>query len=246
MSHQEEEPTKLITSQLVQKQVVDWLRQAIMRGKLHLGQRLVENDLARDLGVSRGPVREALQFLTGEGLVDHIPRVGRFVHMPSPEQVRQVQEIRGALEGLAVRRLSEIAKQEGHPSWLDQLQELAISIQDSFEKGDLESFHNGNQSFHEILVRTTRDNLLERFHNFLMSQVALFRQLAVSIDEYPSKLFKEHFSIIEALRQGDGEKAEQMVRAHTVHGMEVILDALNVTSTKSDAIEHRQKNWASN
>ncbi|MFO8035714.1 MAG: GntR family transcriptional regulator [Anaerolineales bacterium] len=228
MEKTREELEQKIDSRLIQKQVADWIRHAIVTGRLKIGQRLVETDLADELGVSRAPVREALQFLSAEGLVDHIPRKGRFVHKPNSRQVRQIQEIRGVLEGLAVQKLAEIVKEEGPQPWLDQMQEIAGLIQNSFEENNLDDFHNGNQSFHEVLVKSSEDELLERLHGYLMNYVGLFRQLAVKIRDYPDKLNQEHFRIIEAIRRGDGERAKELIQHHTLHGKRVILDALEI------------------
>jgi DNA-binding GntR family transcriptional regulator len=100
---------KPLNKKLLSENVVGAIRQAIFDGELELGQRLVETELAEQLGVSRGPIREALRLLANEGLVVINVHRGTFVAKPTPNDVEELYTLRQVLETLALRRVAESA-----------------------------------------------------------------------------------------------------------------------------------------
>ena len=103
---------KPLRKKLLSENVVGAIRSAILNGELELGQRLVETDLAEQLGVSRGPIREALRLLAAEGLVVINVHRGTFIVQPTKDDVEEIYSLREALESLAVKRVIEIASDE--------------------------------------------------------------------------------------------------------------------------------------
>lgn len=215
-----------IKPESVQEQVVNRLRQAILSRDLMIGERLVEADLAERLGVSRGPIREALQQLTAEGLVDHIPRIGRFVHMPTMREVQEVQELRAELEALAARKLADRASSEDDVAWIDELEESIDKMSQSLNEDDLASYFLYSRVFHEALIGFTEMETLIEFHGFLMNRAALFRQLSGSIPDRQKHALEEHSAIVKAIRSSNRELADQLTMEHTEQGTEAILIAL--------------------
>jgi DNA-binding GntR family transcriptional regulator len=206
-----------VETKSVRDHVTGRLREAILSGELTIGQQLVENDLAALLGVSRAPIREALQQLSGEGLVDHIPRIGRFVHVPSPSEVQEVQEIRGMLEGLAARKLAEKVINEGSGKWIDTLAELISKGEQFLDADNMTEYFKTSRQFHEKLVSFTGSKTLETLHQFIMNRAALFRQLSGEIVR--KQAITEHINVVESIRNGDGERAEMLTRQHALNGM---------------------------
>ena len=212
-----------INPRSIQDQVVIRLREAIISGEIPLGERLVENDLAVLLGVSRGPIRDALQQLTIEGLVGHTPRIGRFVQIPTPDVVKEVQEIRGVLEGLAAKKLAEKVKEDGSVSGFNVLINLVNNMKDSKDRAD---YIKNSRIFHETLVSLTENKTLAEFSDIIMNRTALFRQLAGVLPARQHQAVEEHEAIVDAILSGDGEQAELITRKHAMNGSIAIQRAL--------------------
>jgi DNA-binding GntR family transcriptional regulator len=164
--------------------------------------------------------------LTAEGLVDHSPRIGRFVHVPTPEEVQSVQEIRGMIEGLAARRLAERVAAAGDLSWLDDLRNLSDRMLAAIQANDLPLYFRLSREFHERLVRLNQSDTLTKVHDFVMNRAALFRQLSGGLPERQRKAVQEHAAILEAIRRGDAAAAEHLVNEHSRKGMVSIQEAL--------------------
>jgi DNA-binding GntR family transcriptional regulator len=215
-----------IKPESVQEQAANRLRQAILNRDLLIGERLIEADLAERLGVSRGPIREALQRLSAEGLVDHIPRVGRFVHMPTVREVQEVQELRAELESLAARKLADRAGMDDDITWIHGLEETISQMKKSLDRDDLASYFRHSRIFHETMVGLSEMETLIEFHSFLMNRASLFRQLSGGVPQRQEQALEEHIAIVEAIRNKDRELADQLTNEHTNHGTNAILAAL--------------------
>lgn len=217
-----------ILPQSVEVLAANWIRDAILSGQFKIGERLVEVDLAERVGVSRGPIRAALLSLTTEGLVDHHPRIGRFVHVPTAEEVESVQEIRGMVEGLAARRLAERDAANGNLAWLDEMQTLVDSMAVAVDENNLQVYFRLSREFHERLVRLNNSDTLNKIHDIVMNRAALFRQLSGSLPERQQSAVKEHAAILDAIRRRDAQAAQQLVMQHSLNGMISIQKALAV------------------
>lgn len=216
-----------IAPQSVEEQATDWIRGAILGGRFKIGERLGEVYLAEHVGVSRGPIRAALLALTTEGLVDHHPRIGRFVHVPTAEEVESVQEIRGIVEGMAARRLAQrVAQGDGDYAWLDELQALVDQMHSAIDSENLVTYFRLSRDYHERLVRLNQSDTLTKIHEFVMNRAALFRQLSGSLPERQRSACLEHSAILDAIRRGDDQAAAQLVVEHSRNGMLSITEAL--------------------
>jgi DNA-binding GntR family transcriptional regulator len=215
-----------IVPQSVEVQAANWIRDAILNGQFKIGERLVEVELAERVGVSRGPIRAALLSLTTEGLVDHHPRIGRFVHVPTAEEVESVQEIRGMVEGLAARRLAERAIAKGDLTWLVDLQTLVERMAATIEESSLEVYFRLSREFHERIVRLNNSDTLSKIHEFVMNRAALFRQLSGNLPDRQRAAVKEHVAILDAIKLGNAQLAQQLVIEHSLNGMKSIQKAL--------------------
>jgi DNA-binding GntR family transcriptional regulator len=176
--------------------VFENLRSAILEGKLKSGQRLMEVQLAEQLGVSRTPVREAIRKLELEGLVVMLPRKGAYVANISVKDLMDVLEIRASLEGLGASLAAERRTEEEF--------EQAVITQDidMLLKKDIE--------FHECIFKAANNKKLEKMINSLWEQVQRFRITYVSDSNASLSLIDEHRIILNAIKEGnvaDGKKA---------------------------------------
>ena len=136
--------------------VADELRRAILGGRYKPGERLVEDRLSADLGVSRIPVREALQLLSAEGLIELQPRRGASVAAVSTEVAREMVEVRALLEGLNAR----LAARRHEPAVVAELRETLRKGNAAAVSGTVEELVDLNSEFHDLLAKAGRNTIL--------------------------------------------------------------------------------------
>ena len=216
------EPINLDTYQPLREAICESLRNAIKNGKLKPGERLMEVQLAEELGISRTPVREAIRKLEQEGYVIMLPRRGTYVSSVSVHDVQEIFEIRTALEklstGLAARRIEN--------DELEQLQKLLTTIEGYIEKRDIDNIVKTDIEFHDLLYHVSRNERLSGIISNLKEQLARFRTLSMS---YPGRLeetLEEHREMVEAIASGDVEAAREAAERHMVRAEETLLKAM--------------------
>lgn len=190
--------------------VFQTLRQGILHGVLPPGQRLMEIQLAKHLGVSRTPVREALRMLELEGLVVTVPRHGAEVAEITQKDLQDVLEVRCALEALAVDLASVAITDE-------ELQSLRTNT-DKFERlidaGDISALAACDVKFHDIIFSATRNNRLVQLLNNLSEQMYRYRLEYLKDKEVHPILLQEHKEIIKHLENRDTTKAKEVITRH--------------------------------
>jgi DNA-binding GntR family transcriptional regulator len=212
-------PIKLDSYKPLREMVSDTLREAIVAGTLKPGERLMEIQLAEELGVSRTPVREAIRKLELEGFVIMIPRRGTYVADLSIKDVNDVFEIRTALDvlaaGLAVERITE--------EELEQLERLLVQIGAYIELEDIEKIVEADGQFHDILYRASRNDRLVGIINNLREQFTRFRSISMA---YPGRIkntIEEHRQLVEAIAQRNVALAQQLAREHMENAEQTLL-----------------------
>lgn len=186
------------------------LRQAILKGELKPGERLMEIAIADRLGVSRTPVREALKKLESEGLVVNIPRRGAQVANITEKDLNDVLELRMNLENLAIDKACGLIKDEE----LERLHQAAKRFLKILENGDLTELAAADVAFHEIIYRTSGNLRLLEMLNNLREVIYRYRIEYLKDEETRSVLAKEHWEIYEAIRQRDAKKAKEIMYLH--------------------------------
>ncbi|MFE6199131.1 GntR family transcriptional regulator [Streptomyces sp. NPDC057838] len=194
------------------------LRKAILQGEMAPAQRLVENELAENYGVTRASVRAALLDLTSEGLVERIRNRGSRVRVVTVEEAVEITECRMALEGLCAAK----AATEATDAQLDELTGLGKAMSKAVADGDPVTYSELNHDLHALIRdasgQHTAVGLLER----LNAQLVRHRfQLALRPGR-PQQSLSEHLALIEAIRARDPQAAETAVRAH----LSSVIDAL--------------------
>ena len=204
------EPINFDNYQQVRQEAYRALREAILTGRLEPGTRLVERKIARQLGVSRTPVREAIRKLELEGLVEHQPRRGVVVARMSTREAFEVYSIRAVLEGLAAR----LAAEHINLAQLRKLNEVVNAMERACESGDQEQLQELHQEFNEIIWTASESPRLHQMINNLVDYIVGFTKVGYSVPGRVRAATREHRELLEALGKGDGEKAERLARQH--------------------------------
>lgn len=200
--------------------VFENLREAILEGKLSPGQRLMEVQLAEQLGVSRTPVREAIRKLELEGLVVMLPRKGAYVANMSLKDILDVLEIRASLEGLAASLAAERISDED----IKKLETIASEFEESAKNLDVEELLKKDVEFHECIFKATNNKRLHQLITTLWEQVYRFRVTYVSYDDSSLNLAKEHKLILKAIKKGDIELAKKYATEHIENAEQFMIE----------------------
>ena len=215
-------PIRLDSYQPLREVVCETLRDAVRRGVLQPGERLMEIQLAEELGVSRTPVREAIRKLEMEGYVIMMPRRGTYVADLSIRDVNEVFEIRTSLESLA----SGLAAERITEDELEKLQRLLVEIGAHIQNGDMESIVRTDTEFHDLLYQASRNKRLVGIISNLREQLTRFRTTSMS---YPGRLkatLEEHRNIVEAIAQGDEKAARKAAEHHMEKSEQTLLASM--------------------
>mgnify|MGYP003291389358 FL=1 len=200
--------------------VFNTLRDAILTGKLVPGERLMENQLAEKLGVSRTPVREALRMLELENLVELVPRKGAQVLDMSEKDIINILEVRSALEGLA----TSVACKKMSKEDLQQLKNMEVDFEKAVADNDVEHFVDIDEDFHDLIFAATEnDKLINIFRN-LRIQLYRYRMAQAKNNETSmSTIVAHHRSIIRAIENHDAEEGASIAQGHIKYQTESIL-----------------------
>jgi DNA-binding GntR family transcriptional regulator len=190
--------------------VTERLRASIVNGTLKPGSQLSEVELATSFGVSRGPVREALQRLVQEGLLNSEPHRGVFVPVLTDEDVRDVYLAREALESAAIRSIIASGSAAAASTSLDR---FVAQMQQAEALGDWETVGNVDLEFHIALVDATSSPRLKRMFSTVISETRLCLGVLTAADARDD-LVEEHRLISKALKEGDIEKALAVLQKH--------------------------------
>lgn len=203
-------PINLDNYKPLRELVFETLREAIIDGELPPGERLMEIQVAEELGVSRTPVREAIRKLELEGLVAMIPRKGAYVAGLSMKDVIEVFEIRAALEGLAASLAAERATDDE----LENLERQLVRTTSLIDTSDLNGMVEIDTDFHSLLYTVSRNNRLAQIINNLREQIQRFRQTSLSFPGRMKEALEEHREIVEAVSSRDPELARRLAQEH--------------------------------
>jgi DNA-binding GntR family transcriptional regulator len=200
------------------------IRRAILEGTLRPGQRIVEQQLAEMLNVSRTPVREALLKLERENLVARIGR-GMAVRRYSSDEVRDIYSLRAHLESFAARIAAERIT-EGELVVLAQIQDEMEHDRLDTSAEAIRILSRHNQRFHALVVRSARNASLDRCFVQVFQLPLLYKAYLYFDEERRRRSDSDHRELIELLRAGDGATAEERWRRHLRRGGEILAQHL--------------------
>ena len=186
------------------------LRQAILKGELEPGERLMEMQLAEQLGVSRTPIREAIRKLELEGLVVMIPRRGAIVAKITEKDLRDVLEVRSSLERLS----TELACERMEDNTIIELTKAEEAFEAALNQDDITLEAQRDVEFHDVIYKSTGDLRLIQMLNNLREQMYRYRLEYLKYDLAHQTLIEEHELIIGALSKRDKETATNIIVRH--------------------------------
>ena len=198
-----------IKAETLRDHVLQALRKAILDGELKSGERLVESKLADQMGVSRGPIREAVSQLKNEGLVKVIPHKGTFVVEWSDEDILEVYLLRSVLEGLAARRAVEIFSDKD----FSYLQSLLNKAKNLPKDGSVSKLSSLCMNLHEYICRQCGFPRLYEMWSCIYMQRRLFSVISFIFQDRDEIILK-HQTLLYDLCKRDPELAEQSMRKH--------------------------------
>lgn len=223
-------PIELENYKPLREVVFETLRQAIISGLFKPGERLMEVQLAEQMGVSRTPVREAIRKLELEGFVAMVPRKGAYVSGISVKDIIDVFEVRASLEGLAASLAAERITEE-------ELKELEKSLLQSSEVitgENINIFVEKDTNFHELLYRYSKNQRLANIITHLKEQIQRFRTTSLSLPGRTKDAVDEHKKIVEAISDRNAELAYTLAREHIESAEQSFLKALQEAKEQYD------------
>ncbi len=191
--------------------IADQLREAVMSGALPQGSQVGEVQLATQFGVSRGPVREAMQRLVQEGLLRSIPHRGIFVVELTEADVRDIYDARLAVESaatLAIMRRPDVEKAAR------RLDTAVARMAAAVDRGDAGALSRGDLVFHEVLVAQSGSVRLQRMASTLLVETRMCLAALTGTYVAPVRLVDEHAEIVAAIRSGDTSRALTILDEH--------------------------------
>jgi DNA-binding GntR family transcriptional regulator len=196
----------------------DRLREAIVTGRFQPSERLVEADVARELGVGRSAVRTALARLEHEGLVEHERHRGARVRLVGAREAVEILETRAVLEGLAARHAAVNAT----PEDVEDLSAILEDMRRRLDAGDLLGASDQNAVLHGRILEISGHATAARLIATLKSQMVRFQYRTILLPGRSERSFGEHRALIDAIAAGDPDAAERAMRTHLSHVAEAL------------------------
>lgn len=203
-------PVKIDSYQPLRDVVFESLREAIIKQILKPGERMMEIQLAEEMGVSRTPIREAIRKLEQEGFVIIIPRKGAYVAEISLKDIHELFEIRAALEGLASSLAAERATREE----LEEMEKLLVNQNEHLNSENISNTVRADINLHDLIYKAARNERLFGILNNLRKQAHRFRLASMSMPGRKIKALVEHKRIVEAIGARNAELAKVVSEQH--------------------------------
>lgn len=222
MAAQDEQTIDVDVSQFqsIHYSVYSALRKAIFDGDLKKGDRIVEAEVSRNLGISRAPIREALQSLRQSGLVEHEPRRGWYVIGLEPDDMWDIYLIRASIEALAARRVAT----QMSPQFQTQLQALIAQMATAAQQGNPDALADYDVQFHELIIQHGGSRQLQRIWHHLHPQDWTIMSVLKLPDVSLAEMAQRHQTVLDALVSGDPGWAEAVIRRHILELAQRFLD----------------------
>lgn len=199
--------------------VFNTLRQAILTGELKPGERLMEIHLANKLGVSRTPIREAIRKLELEGLVVMLPRRGAEVASITEKSLKDVLEVRRAMDGLCVELACDRISEEE----LQELQTACTAFEEATKTKDTKEIAKTDVAFHDIILAATGNQRLIQLVNNLSEQMYRYRFEYIKDESQHHRLIEEHKIIYDSIARKDKITAGSTARIHIDNQEEAVI-----------------------
>lgn len=197
------------------EQITEFLTQAVVEGRFESGERLVEHELKRQFGVSRGPIREAFRILEKNGLVTNVPRKGTFVRKIRLKDIKENFVIRANLESLA----SRLAIKHLKGSDITKMKSALSKMNEAINKNDSELYLNYHNEFHGVFIRASKNDALIEILENLRNIAAWMR---THRQDYAILIHEE---ILDLFMKKDSDRVEAVVKEHILVGLDRFLQS---------------------
>ena len=212
-------PPELTNTKPIREIIYEYLREAILDGRLKPGERLVERDLAEKFRASRTPIREALRKLETEEFLEYLPRRGDIVKGVNPEDIEEVYVLREMLEALAVRRsVAHLTDAD-----IDILRLVVEKTNCAQQEQRVTDVIAGLREFDMILLNASQMKRLRVFVNSLQESLRSYRKFNLSNPDRRKQAVREHQEIFAAILSRDADRAEGLVRRHIQAARDTLL-----------------------
>ncbi len=198
------------------------LKEAIIKGTLAPGEKLIENRLSLQMKVSRVPVREAIKKLERDGLIAKTDQRSFMVKPISKEEIEETFGIRSVLESYA----TYLATAHLDDELLKKLEDSIESFRQALEDGDMEKLSDLNTQFHEMIYKAAGSQKLYGLINNFTDFIYRYRRSLLNSPEYARVSLNDHKEMVAAMREKNPKKVERLVRKHILRGKEIVIREL--------------------
>lgn len=206
----------------LRERIVEFIKDSVISGRLKPGERVPEQEIAENFGISRTPIREAFRQLESEGFITVTPRKGAVVSPITDKDVSEFYAIKSLLEGYAARTAcSKLTHRE-----IKRLETLNAQMEKCAEKNDVKGFFKLDHQFHDTFLKACGNDKLCALIHHLVQQFERFRITAMALPGRMNDSVKQHHEIIEAFKAGDTGLVENLVRANAERGRDTLVEEL--------------------
>lgn len=217
----------------------DAISSAIVYGRLDLGEPLSEAELAKALGISKSPVRNAIADLRTRGLVESVPQSGTYVFSPSREQIIALSEFRFILEENAIR----LSMERDPDLFVSELQQIVAQMRDAWAMGSAMEIKKYDTEYHWCFIRHAGNDYLTSAYSDISLMVEALRYRFMDTVTYRNKAFEEHQRMIDLLAAGRVQKVVSVLREHVQRTKEFQANADWSTGRSSRKL-YRERDYA--
>lgn len=214
-----------INNKPLRERIADILRDLIIKGELKPGDSIVETDLSAQLGVSRAPLREALQILNTEGLIEIIPYYKTQVRLLTRQDIAELYSLRSVLESFAARLIIEHQDVDA----MKCLRDICDQMVESAKSGDAARTNELDHQFHDTLIAMSRHNLLISTWNTVSQRVHQVLALRDMVRSNILTMAMSHYVLIDALETGNIEKTATLFETHIMNASDLIVEVWDET-----------------
>lgn len=219
-----------IESNIIRDQVLEAIEKALVSGELRPEDRVNEAEIARDAGISRGPVREAIQHLVAEGILVNVPHRGTYVAQWTKRDVAETYGLRALLESYA----ASLAKERMSVEELTELENIVSDMETCAPRGDATCLFELDLTFHHRLYELSGHTLLVRVLRDLWRRISMLVNFDASTSPDLIEYAQNHRMLMDALKSGDGIKIEEVFREHIIGIGEVIIQRMEETEPDAE------------
>lgn len=218
---QSDDPLELRRSATLSTLIADRMEGSILSGGIPAGSRINEAVLAKEYGVSRGPIREAARLLASRGLVEFIVNKGAFVREIDANEMVEIYELRAVLTGFACGRAARASAEDK-----EGLEDMLAEMDEAAGEADADRYFELNLALHDRLNEMADSDRLTEMLAGLIREMSLFRRVSLASHPDMERSNIEHRKIVDAILAGDAETARKAGEAHVRAGMARFREAM--------------------